>query len=193
MNLNYNPNSIKEVLTFVADALKEKGYDPLVYRMFCLQSHYRKPLEFSYENLDNIANAYDKLWKKVASLKKDGEVDQKAFADYKDQFEAALCNDLNTSMAITVLYDMLKADISDPTKYALVESFEKVLSLGLLREVAEEGVDEELEKYILEKIEERTAAKKAKDFAKADAIRDELLAKGIALKDTREGVIWSRA
>ena len=173
--------------------LKEKGYDPLVYRMFCLQSHYRKPLEFSYENLDNIANAYDKLWKKVASLKKDGEVDQKAFADYKDQFEAALCNDLNTSMAITVLYDMLKADISDPTKYALVESFEKVLSLGLLREVAEEGVDEELEKYILEKIEERTAAKKAKDFAKADAIRDELLAKGIALKDTREGVIWSRA
>ena len=177
--------------------LKEKGYDPLVYRMFCLQSHYRKPLEFSYENLDNVAIAYEKLWKKVASLKKDGDVDQKAFADYKEQFENALCNDLNTSMAITVLYDMLKSDISDPTKFALVESFDQVLSLGLLEKAASaeeaNSVDAELEAYILAKIEERSAAKKAKDFAAADAIRDELLAKGIVLKDTREGVIWSKA
>ena len=177
--------------------LKEKGYDPLVYRMFCLQSHYRKPLEFSYENLDNMAIAYEKLWKKVASLQKEGDVDQKAFAEYKEQFENALCNDLNTSMAITVLYDMLKSDISDPTKYALVESYDQVLSLGLLQKAASaeeaNNVDAELEAFILAKIEERTAAKKAKDFAKADAIREELLAKGIALKDTREGVIWSKA
>ena len=176
--------------------LKEKGYDPLVYRMFCLQSHYRKPLEFSYENLDNMAIAYEKLWKKVASLQKDGDVDKKAFAEYREQFENALCNDLNTSMAITVLYDMLKSDISDPTKYALVESYDQVLSLGLLEKAASaekaNNVDAELEAFILAKIEERTAAKKAKDFAKADAIREELLAKGIALKDTREGVIWSR-
>ena len=108
-----------------------------------------------------------------------------------------MCNDLNTSMAITVLYDMLKSDISDPTKYALVESYDQVLSLGLLQKAASaekaNNVDAELEAFILAKIEERTAAKKAKDFAKADAIREELLAKGIALKDTREGVIWSKA
>ena len=174
--------------------LEEKGYDPLVYRLFCLQSHYRKPLEFSYEVLDNMSAAYDKLVKKIASLDKDGTVDEENFKIYRDKFEAALCDDLNTSMAITVLYDMLKADISDATKYALAKSFDEVLSLDLTTAHAKKqennGVDEELEAYILEKIEERKAAKKAKDFAKADAIRDELLQKGIVLEDTREGVKW---
>ena len=176
--------------------LEEKGYDPLVYRLFCLQSHYRKPLEFSYEVLDNMSVAYDKLVKKIGSLQQDGEVDQNAFKEYRDKFEAALCDDLNTSMAITVLYDMLKADISDATKYALAESFDEVLSLNLTTAHAakqqDNGVDAELETYVLAKIEERKAAKKEKDFAKADAIRAELLEKGIVLEDTREGVKWKK-
>ena len=177
--------------------LESKGYDPIVYRLFCLQSHYRKPLEFSYENLDNMVAAYDKLVKKIGSLQKEGEVDQAKFGEYREQFEAALCNDLNSSMAITVLYDMLKADMTDATKYALAESFDQVLSLNLTtahaaRE-ADNGVDAELESYILEKIEERRAAKKEKDFARADAIRNELLEKGIVLEDTREGVKWKKA
>lgn len=177
--------------------LESKGYDPIVYRLFCLQSHYRKPLEFSYENLDNMAVAYDKLVKKIGTLQKEGEVDQERFAEYREQFEAALCNDLNSSMAITVLYDMLKADMSDATKYALAESFDEVLSLNLTtahaaRE-ADNGVDAEMESYILAKIEERRAAKKEKDFAKADAIRNELAEKGIVLEDTREGVKWKKA
>jgi cysteinyl-tRNA synthetase len=105
----------------------------------------------------------------------------------------ALNNDLNTSMAITVLYDMLKADMSDATKAKLVESYDEVLCLGLLDAKKEEsGVDAEFEKYILEKIEERKNAKKEKDFAKADAIRNELLEQGIELKDTREGVVWKK-
>ena len=176
--------------------LEEKGYDPLVYRLFCLQSHYRKPLEFSYEVLDNMSAAYDKLVKKISSLKQEGEVDQNALKEYRDKFEAALCDDLNTSMAITVLYDMLKADISDATKYALAESFDEVLSLNLTTAHAakqqDNGVDAELETYVLAKIEERKAAKKEKDFAKADAIRAELLEKGIVLEDTREGVKWKK-
>ena len=176
--------------------LEEKGYDPLVYRLFCLQSHYRKPLEFSYEVLDNMSVAYDKLVKKIGSLQQDGEVDQNAFKEYRDKFEAALCDDLNTSMAITVLYDMLKADISDATKYALAESFDEVLSLNLTTAHAakqqDNGVDAELETYVLAKIEERKAAKKEKDFAKADAIRADLLEKGIVLEDTREGVKWKK-
>ena len=176
--------------------LEEKGYDPLVYRLFCLQSHYRKPLEFSYEVLDNMSAAYDKLVKKIGSLQQDGEVDQNALKEYRDKFEAALCDDLNTSMAITVLYDMLKADISDATKYALAESFDEVLSLNLTTAHAakqqDNGVDAELETYVLAKIEERKAAKKEKDFAKADAIRAELLEKGIVLEDTREGVKWKK-
>ena len=177
--------------------LESKNYDPIVYRMFCLQSHYRKPLEFSYEVLDNMSAAYDKLVKKIGTLKKDGEIDRAKFEEYKTKFENALCDDLNSSMAITVLYDMLKSDISDATKFALAESFDRVLSLNLttahVAKTEDNGVDAQLEAFILEKIEERKAAKKEKDFAKADAIRAELLAKGIVIEDTREGVKWKKA
>ncbi len=174
--------------------LQEKGYDPLVYRFFCLQSHYRKPLEFSYEALDQAAQAFNKLVKRVSELKEDGAVDTAAKEKFEENFRDAVCNDLNTSMAITVLYDVLKADINDATKLALVESFDKVLSLDLLghAKAVSEGpsVDPELEKFILDAIERRANAKKAKDFATADAIRAELLEKGVEIKDTREGVKW---
>lgn len=176
--------------------LEEKGYDPVVYRMFCLQSHYRKPLEFSYEALDNIKSAYVKLVKRIQDLKADGSVETEKFREYKERFEKELCNDLNTSMAITVVYDLLKADMSDATKRALIEDFDKVLSLNLLTAVVEEantGVDAEMEAYILAMIEERKAAKKEKNFARADEIRDILLEKGIILEDTREGVKWKKA
>ena len=98
-------------------------------------------------------------------------------------------------MAITVLYDVLKDSCSDATKLKLIESFEEVLNLDLLKkeEASAPTVDAELEKYILAKIEERKEAKKNKDFATADAIRDELLSKGIVIKDTREGVTWTLA
>ncbi len=173
--------------------LKEKGYNPLVYRMFCLQSHYRKPLEFSFEILDNTAAAYNKLVKRISALKTDGTVDEAVYAEFKNKFEDAVSNDMNTSMALTVLYDLLKADTNDATKRALIEDFDKVLSLDLTKAPQEEAkpeVDAELEAYVLAKIEERKAAKKAKDFATADAIREELLAKGVVIKDTREGVVW---
>jgi len=173
--------------------LEEKGYNPLVYRLFCLQSHYRKPLEFSYEVLDNMTTAYNKLIKKIGELKADGSVDGEAFAGFRNKFEDAICSDLNTSSAITVIYDVLRSDINDMTKLELIKSFDEVLSLDLLRlhgDDKESSVDSELKEYILAKIEERKAAKKEKDFAKADAIRDELAAKGIQIKDTREGTVW---
>ena len=175
--------------------LEEKGYDPVAYRMFCLQSHYRKPLVFSYENLDNVESAYEKLVKKIATIQDEGELDKKTYAEYNAKFEDAICNDLNTSMAITVVYDVVKADISGKTKLALLNAFDKVLSLNLTTagaKLLEAGtsVDSDLESFIQEKIAERAAAKKEKDFARADAIRDELLAKGVAIKDTREGVVW---
>ena len=181
--------------------LEEKGYNPLVYRMFCLQSHYRKPLEFSYEVMDNVAAAYNKLVKRIAALKNEGEVDKASFDMWRAKFEDAIVNDMNTSMGITVIYDMLKADINDKTKLALIESFDYVLSLDLLKAAAAvadgadnsgevANVDAELEAYILAMIEERKAAKKEKNFARADEIRNELLEKGIALEDTREGVKW---
>lgn len=173
--------------------LEEKGYNPLVYRLFCLQSHYRKPLEFSYEVLDNMTTAYNKLIKKIGELKADGSVDEEAFAGFRNKFEDAICSDLNTSSAITVIYDVLRSDINDMTKLELIKSFDEVLSLDLLKDHGndkESSVDSELKEYILAKIEERKVAKKEKDFAKADAIRDELAAKGIQIKDTREGTVW---
>ncbi len=178
--------------------LKEKGYDPRVYRLYCLQSHYRKPLEFSFEALDNAGAAFEKLTKRIGSLSKDGgAVEPEKFDAWKARFQAVLCDDLNSSMALTVLYDMLKEDMSDATKYALAEDFDKVLSLELTTAYAQRqagnGVDAELEAYVLERIEERKAAKKARDFARADEIRGELLEKGIVLEDTREGVKWKKA
>lgn len=174
--------------------LEEKGYNPMAYRFFCLQSHYRKPLEFSWDALDNVVSAYDKLVKRIANLSTDGEVDTDACEEWKMKFAEALSHDINTSSAITVLYDMLKADLSDATKRVLVQSMDEVLSLQLEKawEEKEADVDDELASYVEEKIEERKEAKKAKDFAKADAIREELLAKGIVLKDTREGTFWEK-
>ena len=175
--------------------LEEKGYDPLAYRLFCLQSHYRKPLVFSYEALDQAAGTYKKLKKRIADLDKEGAVDTAAVAEYKEKFVEVVGNDVNTSMGITLLYDVLKTELNGATKRAIVESFDEVLSLELLKEaeVEDTGVDAELEAYVLGKIEERKAAKKEKNFALADAIRNELLEKGIVLEDTREGVKWKRA
>ena len=177
--------------------LESKGYEPLAYRLFCLQSHYRKPLKFTYEALDNMEAAYEKLTKRIGALEKEGEIDEAKFVEYRERFETALCDDLNSSMAVTVLYDMLKDGMSDATKYALAESFDQVLSLGLLTahaaKAAGQEVDAEEERYILAKIEERKAAKKEKNFARADEIRAELLEKGIVLEDAREGVKWKKS
>ena len=174
--------------------LEEKGYNPMAYRFFCLQSHYRKPLEFSWDALDNVVSAYDKLVKRIANLSTDGEVDTAACEEWKMKFAEALSHDINTSSAITVLYDMLKAELSDASKRVLVQSMDEVLSLQLEKawEEKEADVDDELASYVEKKIEERKEAKKAKDFAKADVIREELLAKGIVLKDTREGTFWEK-
>ncbi len=96
--------------------LEEKGYDPIVYRFYSLQSHYRKALVFSYPNLDNAASAYTKLIQRIATLlRATGSVDENAFSELKKSFTDALDNDLNTSLAVTALYDVLKADSNDAT------------------------------------------------------------------------------
>ena len=174
--------------TLTVSVLEEKGYNPLSFRFLCLQSHFRKQLVFSYEALDTAENAYKKLLNRVKSIKKDDiPVSTADFDKYNDLFKAALEDNLNTSNALTVLYDVIKSDLNNNTKLALIESFDKVLSLDLLKE---DSVDTELAKYVAEMIEKRKAAKANKDFALADSIRDELLAKGIVLKDTREGTTY---
>jgi cysteinyl-tRNA synthetase len=159
--------------------LEEKGYDPLVYRFFCMQSHYRKNLVFSWENLDNAKIAYEKLVQKVVQLNvSEGDaIDNEAYAMGKKKFTDALDNDLNTSLAVTAIYDVFKLRTNDKTKLALIEDFERVMSLGLLEAAAKikeeerkrkeeetAGVDPELLAYINGMIEARKAAKAEKNL-----------------------------
>lgn len=167
--------------------LSSKGYNPLAYRLFCLGSHYRKQLVFSYDSLDIAQNTYNKLVSKVKALKEDGIVDFDIVNTYVNKFKNALGDDLNTSMALTILYDVFKIDCNDMTKIYLIKSFDEVLSLGLFDEVK---IDRQLESYILEKIEERKEAKANKDYVLADNIRKELESKNIFIKDTREGTTY---
>ena len=176
--------------------LEERGFDPLVYRMFCLGSHYRKNLVFSWENLENAKVAYNKLVAKISALKNDapGDLDQVAMEKGREIFRSALDNDLNTSLAVTAIYDVLKLDTNDKTKLALINEFDYVLGLDLVDHanklngvVPENECNDEFTAYIKEKIAARAAAKKAKDFALADSIRAELLEKGVTLVDKREG------
>ena len=197
LNTNHGKMSKSSGEFLTVSLLEEKGYDPLVYRFFCLQSHYRKGLVFSWENLDNARAAYDKLIARVAALGTDGEVDQAAVQVYKDRFVEAVGNDLNTSLGVTALYDVLKADLNDATKRAVLDSFDQVLGLDLLKKADAlkeqqaapvEGA-EEIEALIAKRLE----AKKAKDWGTADAIRDQLKSMGVEIKDTKDGTTWTRA
>ena len=166
--------------------LEEKGYNPLSFRFMALNSHYRKQLLFTYDALDQSEATLNKLYNRISSISKEGEIDKEKFDYYNKKFIDEISNDLNTSNALTVLYEVLKDDsLNGNTKIELISNFDKVFSLDLIKE--EEKLDGDLEKYINEKINERAEAKKNKDYSLADAIRNELLEKGITLIDTREG------
>ncbi len=208
LNTNHGKMSKSSGEFLTVSLLEEKGYDPLIYRLFCLQSHYRKTLVFSYENLDNAAKAYRKLVDKIAALdpKDAAPVDTEAETALREKFKTALDNDLNTALAVTSLYDVLKAKTSDSTKLAMLSEIDSVLGLGLLtaaekaraakpkatagqtEAVFGEG-DPEIDALVLR----RQQARKEKNWAEADRIRDELTNMGITLVDTKEGVHWSRS
>ena len=192
----------------LASLLESKGYDPLAYRFFCLQSHYRRNLVFSYENLDNAAGTYQKLIAKIAALKaEDGEViETEALEALQAKFRKALDNDLNTSLAITAIYDVLKAKTNAATKLAAIADFDQVLCLDLIEKAAavreaqakqvktvgEIVIEGEGDPAVDELVKQRFEAKKAKDWALADKIRDDLKAQGIEVIDVPGGAKWKR-
>ena len=165
---------------------------------------------FSWENLDNAQVAYNKLIARIAALKPDdGLIDEEALGSLRQKFSAALDNDLNSSLAITAVYDVLKAKTSDATKLSAIADFDRVLSLELMAKADRKR--EELKKQAVSagqftiisesgesdceveaRIQARQDAKKAKNFAEADRIRDELKAAGIEVTDIPNGAKWKR-
>ena len=170
--------------------LESKGYSPLDYRFFCLNSHYRNSLVFSYDSLDTARNALTKLKNRIKSLSNDGDIDKLVVKEYDDRFMDAFSSDINTSLMLTVLFDVIKDnEVNGHTKRYLIEKFDKVLGLDLF--VCEKNdVSSDLEAEINEKIILRNNAKKERNFELADKIRDDLLEKGIKLLDTREGTTY---
>ena len=173
--------------------LEEKGYSPMAYRFFCMQSHYRKSLVFTWENLDNAAAAYKKLLAKIGTLLKEGGTADAAKKDaLLAAYREAMDNDLNTAQALTVIYDILKADADAATKIACLAEIDEVLSLDLIDgakalAAASEEAQSDIPAEVLALVEARKAARQAKDFAKADALRDEIAALGWELRETRQG------
>ena len=184
-------------------------YDLQVLRFFMLSAHYRSPLNFSAElmeasknGLERILNATDNLKHLIASVAAEemNAEEKEAFSKtdaYVEEFEKAMDDDFNTADAIAAIFELVKYANTTATAESSKEYLRGLLDrivklgdvLGLILDKKEELLDADIEKLI----EERQAARKAKDFAKADAIRDELLEKGIILKDTREGVQWKKA
>ena len=193
---------------FTVREISEK-YDLQVLRFFMLSAHYRSPLNFSADlmeasknGLDRIVNAVENL-KFVAENAASQEMSEKEknlvaeLAKYEEKFDEAMDDDFNTADAISVIFELVKFAnthvISGSSKAFARTVLDKIVALsdilGLIVEKEEEMLDGDIEKLI----EERQAARKSKDFARADEIRDQLLARGIVLKDTREGVKWERA
>ena len=193
---------------FTVREISEK-YDLQVLRFFMLSAHYRSPLNFSADlmeasknGLERIVNAADNLKFLMGNAKAEAITDAEAenFAkteEFVAGFEKAMDDDFNTADAVAAIFDLVKyintTTDAESSKEYLQKLFDLLVKLtgvlGLIVDKKEEILDEDIEKLI----EERQAARKAKDFARADAIRDELLEKGIILKDTREGVQWKRA
>ncbi|MBQ8522651.1 MAG: cysteine--tRNA ligase [Clostridia bacterium] len=173
------------------DSLKEKGYSPLVYRFFCLMSHYAKPLVFSFDRLDVAKSAYDKLKEKVVALKQNITEQQlnaitinKETEELYNNFKSALEDDLNTSRAITILYDVLKANISDENKLYLIKEFDKVLGLNLLKS---EVVADDIPQEVKDMAEARWNAKLNKNWTVADELRNKITTLGYQILDSKDG------
>ena len=192
---------------FTVRDISEK-YDLQVLRFFMLSAHYRSPLNFSDELMEAAKNGYDRIVNcagKLNDLLKNAEgslseaesaVKNEALT-YQAKFDEAMSDDFNTADGLAAIFELVKfinSNISESSSKALLEALkEELLCLtdicGLIVEKEEELLDSAIEALI----EERQAARKAKNFARADEIRDELLSQGIVLEDTREGVKWKRA
>lgn len=170
------------------DSLIEKGYDPLHYRYLCFGAHYRSQLFFSFEALDGARNAFESLRNRVLSYRLSDEKpkNEQRKRALKEEFFAAMRNDLDTPVALSVVWEVLKdQSIASSEKLELLRAFDPILGFGV-----DQFTPPALSKEHMALVEEREQARNAKDWQKADAIRDQLLAQGISIKDTKNSTEW---
>jgi cysteinyl-tRNA synthetase len=176
-------------------ALSDQGFHPLDYRYFCLGAHYRTQLKFSFEALEGAKNARRALVERVLQLKeKTGPEmphrDANGTDKYLASFKEHLCSDINMPQCLSDLWNLIKdVNIPAPKKLDAIYEMDRVFGLGLRDEIRPELDSEDEVKKL---IEERELARKAKDFKKADEIRDELVGRGIVLEDTPAGIRWRK-
>ena len=195
LNTNAGKMSKSSGEFLTVDLLEKKGFLPLAYRYFCLGSHYRKNLVFSFENLQNAQNAFEKLIARVAGVDAEGQVDAQAAQPLRQAFLEALQNDLNTSLALTQVNNVLKSKLNGATKRSLLADFDRVLSLDLLaqadalraKQEQEKDQGEPLTPELAELLRRRQEARKEKNWAESDRIRDELKERGFSVVDTPNG------
>ena len=195
LNTNAGKMSKSSGEFLTVDLLEQKGFAPLAYRYFCLGSHYRKNLVFSFENLQNAQNAFEKLIARVAGVDAEGQVDAQAAQPLRQAFLEALQNDLNTSLALTQVNNVLKSKLNGATKRSLLADFDRVLSLDLLaqadalraKQEREKDQGEPLTPELAELLRRRQEARKEKNWAESDRIRDELKERGFSVVDTPSG------
>jgi cysteinyl-tRNA synthetase len=194
---------------FTVREISEK-YDLAVLRFFMLQAHYRNPLNFSADlmesaknSLERIKNCADRMRDILATYETETESPtdakieiQEALFGFREEFENAMNDDFNTADAISAVFNLvsyLNSNMNSELTYDIVkEAYDELVELTNVLGLDVESVEEDLDSEVEKLIEERQAARKNKDFAKADEIRDKLKDMGIELLDTREGVKWKR-
>ena len=167
------------------NAFLKKGINPLVYRFATFQTHYRKPMEYSEESIQASHNGLQHLQNQVRQVVKNSAGRKGAVIDeYKTKFLTAINDDLNMPRAMAVVQEMLKSNIGDADKHALIEDYDRVLGLSLDEVSKPETLPEEIKKLVAE----RQAARDAKDWAASDRLRDKIQDQGYAVQDTKDGI-----
>ena len=171
--------------------LIDKGYDPLAYRYLCYSAHYRAKLRFTWESMDAAASGYESLKDFAARAKQIGGEEQPWVAEHRRKFEEAIADDLNMPQAMAAVNELIR-EAERRREYGVLDAlydFDKVLGLNLCKS-AERATSVDAE--IADLIKEREQARAAKDWARADEIRNQLSERGIALEDTPSGTLWRR-
>lgn len=165
----------------------EKGYDPLVYRLFSFSSHYRNKLNFTWEGMDATAKSLERL-KNGYQLHLAGKDDvEDGFVEaLEEKFHQAINDDLNMPLAMSVVWEVVRQEQKSPKLAELLAKFDTVLGLKITETTASKK--EEIPQEILELVEQRKAARENKDWAKSDELRDIIQEKGYQVKDTKEGI-----